>query len=294
MKKHILFPLLTLLLSPSLMSKTLIVSDIDDTIKRTNVLGTGILTGGLGVRNSFQGLSHLYTSILCQGLEGATFDYCINNKGMFHKEEIVMAYVTGAPGSIHSVGREFLQISQFPNGLFLGRPDMGINTKEFKISAISEMIEASEDVTDVILIGDNGEYDPEAYHEVTKRFPNINFVTYIHTVYNRDKGLLDYFSRVGSSLAVDQIPYLSAVDLGIDFVSRGLIKEDDLKRVFDHVMLYATSFDEDTFEQLIPEWVACDYFNEIYKRPQIELQLISEKSLELYNRHVTRLCNFED
>lgn len=148
-------------------SKTLIISDVDDTIKMTDVLGPKkwIFFNGVFRDKAFSGMGELY-----QQLE---------------QQDTVIHYVSGSPKIIRSRVDEFLEENFFPQQHNLSlRNSLNDDTVAFKLNAIKKII-ANENPDKVILIGDDTEHDPEIYATITEDYPGLVDTIYIRSVKNR-------------------------------------------------------------------------------------------------------------
>jgi hypothetical protein len=278
------FALLLTLLSLNISAKTILISDIDDTIKRTHVLG--YMTGGVRTTNPFIGLPELYNAFLCNKEESVEQkNFCISKKGVVHSPKRWVSYVTAASGRLQMFGREFIARSNFPFGAVKGKTSAQDSYK-FKTQEIASQINSLMDF-EIVLIGDNGQKDVAAYDHIRKKYPFKNITTYIHKVYstyNEDK------AKRGVNLAKGQIAYLTAVDLGLEFYSKNLITEDDLYKVSKKVLSFVSSSDDDLYEQVIPDWVNCASFAKNYIRPNVSLEAKTEKVISKVERRVRSLC----
>lgn len=181
MIKHTL--VLTLLIfaaasAQNVQAKTLIVSDVDDTIKITDVLGktSTLVFNGLFRSKAFSGMSELYQSM--------------------NKADTTFFYVSGSPRIIKFRVQEFLEDNQFPgNKNTILKNNTDSDTLNFKISAIRGLI-ASETPDQVILIGDDTEHDPEVYNTISKEYPGLVKATYIRSVQNSAVFGTTFFSAV--------------------------------------------------------------------------------------------------
>ncbi|WP_372655482.1 phosphatase domain-containing protein [Halobacteriovorax sp.] len=279
-----LLVILTILLSTSVQSKTLVISDVDDTLKRTNVLG--YMLGGLRSTNPFIGLPALFNNFLCDAettLEAKKF--CIKFRGLNHSKERSLVYVTAATGRLQLFGREFISRSNFPQVPFIGK-EIGQDTLEYKVDTLKEIISGGE-YDEIILIGDNGEHDVAAYKAVTDAFPKRKISTFIHLVYNpyhKDD------EKAGVALAKGQIPYFTASDLSVEFFARKLISESQLNSISREVFKYISSNDSYDYEQVMPDWSSCRPFISNYKRPEVKLSENTKYVLEAVERQLIRVC----
>jgi hypothetical protein len=184
------------------------VSDIDDTIKWSHILGPEILVDGLDYRLAFKGMPELYTSLANAGA--------------------AIAYVTGAPDiliaklQINSIPQKIVSTNHFPDGeIFLHQ--LGESTEDFKVATITRIMKDNP-AAEFILVGDNGEKDVETYTRV-RQDPEIGSRVqrvFIHKIYNG-----------GSSLEpmADQYPFVTAADLAAMLYGSNFINAEDLTSV---------------------------------------------------------------
>ncbi|WP_417336468.1 phosphatase domain-containing protein [Halobacteriovorax marinus] len=273
------------LVNLSVSAKTLVISDIDDTLKRTNVLG--YFTGGLRSTNPFIGLPELFNDFLCNEEETqAKRDYCKKFRGHNHSLNRSLIYVTAASGRLQMFGREFISRSGFPQVAVIGK-ETGRDTLEYKVSVVSEIVKAS-NYDEIILIGDNGEHDVGAYKAVSEAFPNKKITTYIHQVYNPSHK--DGDEKKGVDLAPGQVAYFTGSDLALEFYAKGLISEKQLKNIVSKVHRYINSRDEDLYEQVVPEWSDCRPFMANYERPSVHLSKDIEKLVSSIEDKLKKAC----
>lgn len=168
MKSKFLFLTAFLVLSlPNLQAKTLIVSDLDDTIKVSDVLGSKAKNfyNALVKKTAFAGMSELYQELS-------------NN-------ETTIYYVSGSPKLIRSRVDNFLKDNKFPQreNLIL-KSKMSDDTFEYKTAAIRELIKKI-NPDKIIMIGDDGEYDPQVYNGIAQENPGVESAIYIRAISNR-------------------------------------------------------------------------------------------------------------
>ena len=190
----------------------IVVSDIDDTIKWSHILGPEVLVDGLDYRLAFKGMPELYTSLANAGAR--------------------VVYVTGAPDILiaglhaNSVPQKVISTNHFPEGvIFLHQ--LGETTETFKVATITKIMKDNPAV-DFVLIGDNGEKDVKTYalvrqnHEIGSRVQQI----FIHKIYNG-----------GSSLEpmADQHPFVTAADLAAMLYGLNFLSGEDLTTVVNIV-----------------------------------------------------------
>lgn len=261
----VLFCSLVLSLKVYSQSKVTLISDIDDTIKRTHIVGNVNLwradlpfSGGASVSNEFSGLSIVYRSFYCQNENEDLAESCMQRLSLKEDSLRQVSYVTGAPGKLVALGAGLISNLGFPAGEIFGRPDMDISTGDFKKQRIESLIRNMESDREIILVGDNGEHDPEVFHHIEKLFPDREITSFVHVVYGTDENVKE--EHRGAKLFPGQIPFITSVDLGIHLLNRGLIKEEVLLPITDKVIELLSSKEDDDYEQVIPKWMDCSEY----------------------------------
>ena len=199
--KAIILSLLVLFSAQSLHAKTLIVSDVDDTIKMTGVLDNKLKVSFNGIfrTKAFSGMSELYNEL--------------------SSEDITFHYVSGSPKFIRSRVENFLDENNFPAGELTLKDKIKDDTFEYKTNTIQNLI--NEQKPDkVILIGDDTEVDPEIYDGLSQANPGLVEAIYIHSVKNRK--LPDNASMKG---------YFSSVEIAAAEIVKGNLKIASLKKI---------------------------------------------------------------
>ncbi|OFZ27102.1 MAG: hypothetical protein A2381_10620 [Bdellovibrionales bacterium RIFOXYB1_FULL_37_110] len=281
----VLFLIVTTITLQAEDKKIILISDVDDTIKRTHVLNH--FTGGPFINNDFVGLNVLYKMLVCNNIskdQRLSICHDIIYKTTF--QNIKVYYVSGAPSVVKYAGSLFVENTQFPKGEFYHRPNLKISTRDFKITQIEHILNQLDPKKkiEVLLIGDNGEKDIEVYDEIVKKFSHtkIKFHVYIHMVYATEGD----DKEIGLKKVGNQIPYLTAVDLALDFYSKGWVSKQDVIMVNNLVMnmLY------DDYQKVLPAWVKCQEFIDDYKMPLVQdKSLISD--LEVYFKEIEDVCS---
>ena len=189
---------------------TVVVSDIDDTIKWSHILGPEVVVDGLNYHLAFKGMPELYTSLASAGAR--------------------IYYVTGAPDIIvdqmhmNAIPEKVVSTNHFPAGQICLHA-RGESTEDFKVATITKIMKDPENsACEFILIGDNGEKDVETYTRV-RQDPEIGSrvkEVFIHKIYNG-----------GSSLKpmADQHPFVTAADLAAMLYGLSFIDAEDLANV---------------------------------------------------------------
>lgn len=139
-----------------------IISDIDDTIKQTDVTSRTRMLARTFVEEfeSIEGMADVYQHWAEQG-------------GLFH-------YVSSSPWQIYRPLQDFLENHQFPSGSmhlkwFRLRDEFfkrwRIIRRKSKAGVIAMMIKKMP-YRQFLLVGDSGERDPEIYAKIARRFPD--------------------------------------------------------------------------------------------------------------------------
>ena len=222
-------------------SQTVVVSDVDDTIKVSHVLDPDSAAGNsLKVGNVFRGMSDLYTEI--KNFQPMTRFY----------------YVTNAPESlftkIHGI---FLRIHNFPVGRLILRKSL--SDKNHKVDSIRKIIELENPKT-LILIGDNGERDPIVYNQIRNEFPEIKMITFIREAYSSKHKEED---DRGTRLFENQIGFVTPIEIALELHSENflLINQVNVLEYYYAVPTLSQAEKEDddgeTGTLSFPNWIDC-------------------------------------
>lgn len=230
--------LLTFGFSPA-HAKTILISDIDDTIKISHVLDkTEAVKNAFRTDNVFGGMSSLYRAL------------------KLDNPDLKFFYVTNAPKQImQRYHTEFLIRHSFPKGGLRLRPSLFEDN--FKVTEVRKILKTEEPTT-VILIGDNGEKDPVVYAQIQKENPQIRFLTYIH---------IDYYSRAsedrGASLKPGQIAYVTSWDLLLQLRQQAMVTEASANQFLKYFSLVFLQESQDlkVGSVVIPAWMDCRDFS---------------------------------
>jgi len=189
---------------------TIVISDVDDTIRLSEIFGVNTVINYATTELPFAGASDLYRNL---SLEGAQF-----------------AYVSSVPKALSGMSKNFLKENKFPEGAFYAR-----TTKDrslHKELAIRQIIQENPGKK-VVLIGDNGEtVDSETFARLQKdpKLAGVIDGAYIHEI----------FDRPGRApLPEGQRAFLTTADLAVALNQRGLISEAEaqaqLKSLTEHL-----------------------------------------------------------
>jgi phosphatidate phosphatase APP1 len=152
-----------------------IISDMDDTVLRSNVpnrlkLIANTLFKNAHTRLPFSGVAEFYRAL--QAGTAATFN--------------PIYYVSNSPYNLYDLLTEFFVVRGIPSGPIYLR-DFGLTNRlvgassNHKAERIAQLFNLYPNLP-FILIGDSGEHDPELYREVVRRFPNRVLAIYIRDV----------------------------------------------------------------------------------------------------------------
>jgi len=157
-----------------------LISDIDDTILVSEVLSKRRLLKNTFLKNSKQrqavpGMAELYAKVVGQ-----------NPK----PEAAPLFYLSGSPRQLYGALTQFLAHNHFPPGVLLTKrisrdraSDAWLDPMAYKTKKMEEIFEYFPQVR-FILVGDDGEKDPEIYEEIRKRYPQrieAIWIRHVHT-----------------------------------------------------------------------------------------------------------------
>ncbi len=144
-----------------------VISDFDDTVIISDVenkvtLLKNALASNPSQRTPVAGVADLFTKISQRSTTAATMP---------------MFFVTGSPRQIQDDISQFLQLHHFPPAVIITKKinaekgnDPLSDQFKYKTSHISALLEQMPTVR-FVLVGDDGEKDPEVYREIQRRYP---------------------------------------------------------------------------------------------------------------------------
>lgn len=162
-----------------------VISDLDDTVVRTDVASRlrmmkNVFLGNAHTRMPFPGVAAFY-----RALERGTGPFAHNP----------FFYVSSSPWNLFEVLAEFLELRQIPAGPLLLR-DWGIDPAEpgrghagHKTRHIKTILELYPTLP-FILVGDSGQEDPEIYHRAVHDHPERILAVYIRNVSRHPERIL--------------------------------------------------------------------------------------------------------
>jgi hypothetical protein len=254
MKKYIAFAL-GMMMAVAAQAKVLVISDIDDTLKVSNVLSKArAAVSALDDDSHFVGMSDIFRAL------------------KKNHADIEFHYVSLAPrilmGEKHE---EFLKENHFPmtalhmnNGL--------TQDPELKQKIIRKiLVEKKPEL--VIYFGDNGQFDAVVYNDMMTEFPTIPAVAYIREAYS-SKGLSQHPTMAG------QIGFVTSVEVTIDLIAKNLLPIGSYEKIEKIVYkrLLKDDINENFGAMVFPGWQDCRDFKWIWdiKNPTEKLQFIEK------------------
>lgn len=214
-------------------SRTIVVSDIDDTLKISHVR-----SAANAVMNAprtdlvFAGMPELFRALRDRG-------------------DAEFIYLSNAPDWLMSEAHTaFLKINGFPAGRILLRP-WGASSLSFKREVLDRLIAEAPPESSWLLIGDNGERDPLVFWDVLHAYPALDARAFVHAIYP------DNVERQGFSFNLR--PYASAYDLALEWVAAGVLEPDQIGTTEEAVRraLLRELRDEGGPERAFAPWTDC-------------------------------------
>jgi phosphatidate phosphatase APP1 len=155
-----------------------VISDLDDTVLRTDATRTlrmmrTVLLANAHTREPFPGVAAFYRALARGG--GAT-------------ETNPLFYVSSSPWNLHDLLAEFMDVQRIPRGPLLLR-DWGLTRTEpgerghlgHKLAAIRRIMDLFPALP-FLLIGDSGQEDAEIYHRIVHQYPDRILAVYVRSV----------------------------------------------------------------------------------------------------------------
>ena len=218
-------------------AKKIIISDLDDTIKishTTNHIKT--IIRGLFFSHAYAGMSALFQEWEKQGFE--------------------IKILSSSPKWIEKKINRFLDLHLFPKrSLHLRDWIKETKIKSYKTNALKHICQQGYD--QIILIGDDTEWDPEVFYNLKKSNPNQVINIYIRSI--RERPLpSDDIIRFYTAFDVAASEY-KANRLSLDsikYIFNAVYKEENMEFIFPHFVSYPKrfeNFDDAELEKLNKE-----------------------------------------
>jgi phosphatidate phosphatase APP1 len=207
-----------------------VISDIDDTIVRTDAahllnMARNVFLGNAHTRLPFPGVAALYRALFA---------------GQSENEMNPLFYVSSSPWNLYDLLAQFFNLNEIPIGPVLFLRDWGINEDEIlpvrnakhKTKVIRQMLQFYPRLP-FLFIGDSGQEDPEIYADLIREFPQRVKAVYIRNV-SRDLKRPEAIRELAKKVVEEGSTLLLADDslaIARDAVEKGLILRDTLPLV---------------------------------------------------------------
>lgn len=248
-------------------NKTLIISDVDDTLKVVHVLNIwDAIRWGFQTDHRFYGMNDLYNRI-AQENQDAEFIYLSNAPEYLMKD----------------VHEKFLKKGNFPEGIYIPRRVDPASTHKY--NHIRQLLDEKKP-DQVILIGDNGERDAIVYHQIYQEYApqGIKFYPFIRLLYsstNKDeRGVRPYPEQIG---------FVSSVDIAINLYKNHILNDlSQLRHLLLANILHIIEEDHDDGDELVfPEFTRCEDYQWILQEFVPEFILLDQ-----YRRLTDYYCHY--
>lgn len=229
-------------------TETLLISDIDDTIKASHILSPTKYVNSVDISTPFMGMAQLYQLFL-------------NDQNGLGR----IIYLSNAPTEIASVPlmpfshMMFLNKNHFPKGDLVLRMDL--RNDQHKNQQIRRLVDFYNPQR-VIFIGDNGEKDVEVYQKASNelRLKNIPTLTYIHQLYSWSSK-----KEKGQKLFEGQIGFVTPFEILIDLNRKKMMSEKSYHWMVENVLPFIlkdhSSWIKKSGSTIFPEFKNCSDFD---------------------------------
>lgn len=216
-------------------ARTLVVSDVDDTIKVAHISSAvDSAAYALDAKTRFYGMSEVYQLL-----------------SIDQKEQTDFVYLSRAPewlmGKTH---RRFLKNGSFPEGTYVSRTTLPSETH--KLTELRRIINEIRPEK-VILIGDDTEQDAFVYKQTAQEFSKqgVEFYQFIHVVDGK------------KVLQPGQIAFVTSIDLAWDLQEENLLQMTSLEWVVENLLpsVLKPELIGDSKQIPIPSFVNCKNFS---------------------------------
>lgn len=194
-----------------------IISDLDDTIKITNVQSIPGMVASVLKKQTFTGMPEFFN-------EARTYTdelHILSASPGFIKKSVLR--------TLNSNGIKFDSVS-YKN------PFKKEDKIAYKLRIIKDILDSS--TNNFILIGDDVDKDPEVFVKAMELYPERIVTTYIHVVRNRE-------------MPEGTTRYWTSSDLAMREMQEGRMSIESAEKVLD------TNLSEDNFHQMIPSFAHC-------------------------------------
>lgn len=243
-------------------AQTLLISDIDDTIKVANVKDISEAAfWAFDNESRFTGMSDLYR-LLAQ-----------------EHADLKIVYLSKAPrwllGSTH---QKFLANGRFPAGQYIPRTEYSSETH--KLRNIRKLMDSLRP-RKVLLFGDNGEQDVEVYSQIVNEYAHqgIEFHQFIRIVYASGK------HEEGVPLRDEQIGFVSPIEVSLELEKERLLGETSVRWMIENPGLYIINDRSPVAgDWAFPSFVNCADFQWKWDESLVRFELLPELKARLVAR----------
>lgn len=234
-------------------AKTLVISDIDDTIKDSEVLHKlKAVAKAFQTDRPFKGMSELYNLMADEFRE--------------QNEEALFFYVSNAPDDILGITHNlFIINNNFPNGEVILREKLSEQNHKMKTIEALLLLHRPDRV---IFIGDNGERDPEIYNQAVNtllgRYGVKESHQYIRMAYPKYDD--------GKPTFKHQLVFTAAGEIGADLYLKGLLEERRAQTSLDYSLTSKGALK-------LPGWVDCSEHESLLTDVSIDFKGLQVTSL---------------
>jgi phosphatidate phosphatase APP1 len=211
-----------------------VVSDIDDTIMVSHSTKTLrklrlLLTHNARTRKPFPGVEAFYRA-LHSGPGG-------NNNNPFF-------YISSSEWNLYDLIDDFCGHNNFPKGVFLLREiipgflnlmSQGGRNHEHKYQKISHIFETYPQM-DFVLVGDNGQHDPEIYSRIAHQYPGRIKAIYIRTISKRKNRKMQKFISEMQKINVQMVFTPDTINAAQHAYNNKLISQSSVGKVISSSM----------------------------------------------------------
>lgn len=219
-------------LIPGTDAKFGVISDIDDTIMISHSTQTLrklrlMLTHNSRTRKPFPGVE-AFCRALHQGVDG-------NSSNPFF-------YLSSSEWNLYDLIDDFCTYNQFPKGVYLLREikpgllklwNQGGGNHEHKFDKIIKLFKLYPNLP-FVLVGDNGQHDPEIYARVARLYPSRIKAIYIRTVRNRKDRHMKKLIAEMEDLDVQMIFSPDTINAAQHAQSINIIAESAVKSIIEN------------------------------------------------------------
>jgi len=211
-----------------------VISDIDDTIMvshSTQMLRKLrlLLTHNSRTRKPFPGVEAFYRSL---------------HAGENGRSANPFFYISSSEWNLYDLIDDFCSSNKFPKGVYLLREiipgvmnlwTQGGRNHEHKYQKIMNVFETYPGMS-FVLVGDNGQHDPEIYSRVAKKFPERIKAIYIRTISKRkDQKMQEYISEL-EKINVQMVFTPDTINAAQHASTFGLIQKSTVEEIISSSM----------------------------------------------------------